>query len=196
MTTKPFEEELYQYCLAHAIPVYFVLPERQDSDEWDRELTQSGRRVIRQKLTSFGVSRIPAILRVSGQGTVKYMSTGAVGRDRRDAVFAALTSGASVPTYELIAERDVASYARGPHIQILGLSEIGRREGIPYMDIPFGELGLRAKYELNSDEVTIVDCGTTLSAMDCQSAALTLVNLRFRKVMVAGLPKRVVRCGS
>ena len=193
---KPFEEDVFEYCQAHNIPVFYVLETTSDNDARARELVMSGRTVVRHDLKSFGITRLPTALRVKGSGKVESMWTGTVSHARHDSVLASVVSGSSLQSYRRIELSEINSYSnRG--LQLLALSAISGQvtfNGVKKI-IPVGELSVRAPYELNPRIGTVVDCGSTLVPMQCQSALITLAKLQYTELIAAALPSRRENCG-
>jgi hypothetical protein len=92
--------------------------------------------------------------------------------------------------YERITPAELPSYIGNAGYQLLTLSEPHHEHAI---FIRVDELGVRARYELNPAVPVVVECGR-VPAFACQFAANALTQLRFRKVIVAGLPSRPAGC--
>jgi hypothetical protein len=187
-----FGDELCAYGRAHSIPVYYVVPNRSAADSGALEIKSTGRVVLREDLTEFGIVNLPTYLRVDNFGVIRSMWTGTVSPAAHDEITESLVSGSSLEAYQTISSDELQGYINKAEVQLLALSELNRRPGSKM--IPFSEMDVRAHYELDSNLVTIVDCQTTLHPSQCQAAARMLVKSRFKKVVVAGLPKRVSDC--
>ena len=121
------------------------------------------------------------------------MWTGWVSPSREGTVLDALASGASLERYLTIRRDDLPKYAGRPGAVILSLSPDGARKDVPSKVVPSDELADRARCELDRNKLTIVDCGTVRSALECQESILHLVRMKYRAV-AAGLPRNSGSC--
>jgi hypothetical protein len=192
--TRDFSEEIDSYGKDHKLPIIYILPSRPDLDAGAAELSASGKTVLRANLHDFGVIHMPTYLRVDSSGVIQSRWTGSVATALRGEVFASLVVGSSLDAYQVIPATEMDAYASRPRAQILALSELNKRPGSRV--IPFSELDIRAKYELERDATTLIDCGTTLHPWQCQEAAMDLAKARFAEVVVVGLPARSNTCSA
>src|SRR6185437_7106600 len=132
------------------------------NDEKANSLRAFGRKVFRTDLADFGVTRVPTVLRLSGNGTVQSSWTGSVPHDRHDEIFASLISGESVQSYRRIPESDLSSYVATHRTQVVAFSKLGQDPAIPSTIIPPAEFYIRVKHELDPGLPILVDCGSTL----------------------------------
>jgi hypothetical protein len=190
---KPFSEEVFEYGHAHNIPVVYVVPSRSESDDGSAELRNRGREVLRENLGRFGIVHLPSYVRVDSQGVIQSIWTGTVSSAKHNMVFASIVSGNSLEQYKSINRNELSDYlAKEPEAQMLGLSEIGKASGMT--SLPFDELGVRAKYELDKTRPVVIDCKTALEPLACQDAGMRLVKEDFQHVVVVDLERRTSDC--
>jgi thiol-disulfide isomerase/thioredoxin len=190
---QPFEEQLNQYGENHDIPVFYVFSQDARNDALAIQLRQAKRTVIRANLRVLGVRRTPSFLRVDDQGIVQSMWTNSIPPGTESEVLAGLATG-HLETYDKVSAAELAAYLTDSNYRILALSEIGHDLAPRASVIPFSELGVRAKYELNPEQRIVLDCGTALSPLACQQAAIVLSQMRFKQVIAVGLPPRRPGC--
>ncbi len=193
--SKPFEEELDDYAKQHGIPIFYVLANGPQGDQRERELRAQGKTVIRTNLHDFGITGIPAFLRVNDRGVIQSMRSGTVPNDVHEKILRSLVAG-NLQAYKKVTAAEVPLYAANAGYQVLALSDIGTRESWKVTTIPVKELTVRAKYELNPQLGVVIDCNTILSPLLCHSAALTLAAMQFEPVIAAGIPSRANKCGE
>jgi hypothetical protein len=194
-SSKEFDEKLYDYGITHAMPVVYILADRQEHDERARELKSSGRTVLRTRLTSLGVMRLPTFLRIRSSGVIESKWTGIVPPGRQESIFESITVGTSKEQYQRMSGADALRFVEEhPEAQRLALSDhvTDLRGGL--MVIPDNELSVRARYELNPTLPVVVYCGTG-TPRSCQQAAILLAELQFR-VAAVNLPPYHSHCGS
>jgi hypothetical protein len=197
LAVKSFDEEIYQYAVAHMMPVFYVLSDKPENRERERELVSWKRSVLRvHSLLDFGLARVPTVARVDHRGVIQSRWTGTVPDGQHDAVFASLTSGRGIQTYARIASSELRSFVASRHAQVLAFSELNKDPTIVAKIIPPAEVYVRARRELNPDTVTVVDCGSILNPAFCQDAGINLAVAHFREVVLSGLPDRPAVCSS
>ena len=120
--------------------------------------------------------------------------TGAVPSVGRERVALELLSGSTLPLYTRINRSEVETYAkRDGGYQAIGLGHRASSEftGERYYVIPLDELTVRARYELQPDVTTFVDCTTAGSPFECQEDLLTLAKgLKFGRLYAVDLQRR------
>jgi hypothetical protein len=192
--TQPFSERLYAYARKNGMPAVYVLPADRRIDREVAEMVSGGKTVIREDLSAFGVIDMPTFMRVSHEGVVKSKWTGTIVKERESEVFDSLVTGTGLDSYGVMTPADLEDPAKSAGMQVLALSSIGTQGRKPSAVIPFNEVSIRSRYELDPDTPTVVDCGTSLSPGECQRAAFLLVKSDFNKVMVSGLQSRRNDC--
>ena len=187
--SRPFEEELFEYARSQGLKTYYVLSADREDDERASELKAEGRTVLRMQATDLGISRIPTFLRISADGVIESMWSNSVPRTVHDEVLAGVTQG-RMQEYFRSAASELPKYISDSSYQMVALSKIGRREDSRAIVMPFKDLIVRARYELQRNRPVAIDCGSLLSTLSCQMGAMDLSKLKFSKVVAVGLPSR------
>jgi len=186
----PFEERLSNSAREHAIPVYYVLANRESNRGRIKELRSGGRNVIAvQSLQQFGIARVPTVARVDASGRILSSWTGNVQGKDFDRVLDSILRGAGLQEYQRISQDEMRKRVAAAHTQVIAFSET-RDLSVPAKIIPPGQVYVRARREMNPDQGTIIDCTRVHDTLSCQDAALELTMANFRDVAVAGLDGR------
>lgn len=189
VASRDLDAELTSYGKANDISVYRI----RQGTSFSESPSEVGTREMTADLRKFGVVSLPTFMRVRSDGLIESMWTGSVPNEDHNRVFDSIVSGRSLDRFERISSSEFNQYPKDNGYQIIAISEIGLREGTPTKVIPAGEIGTRARYELDRDVLTFVDCDSSLNPGSCQNAALLLLKQGFNVVMI-GLPKRQNFC--
>lgn len=98
-----------------------------------------------------------------------------------------------MPLYRSVGEGQLYPVLRDtPNAQLLILSRMGYTavETGNAQLIPLRELGVRAKYELQSESPVVVDCRTAIEPVKCQDALLILAAGHFNHLIAIDAAKR------
>ncbi len=194
VASKEFDQEVSEYFRNQGLPTYYVLPQNDRSNESARDLAALGKNVIRANLNSFGVTGVPTLLRVDRGGRIVTKWTGTASPSNRERIFNAFVRGSSLESYETIPESDLAAYSRTSGMDVIALSGVKSGAGVPEKLIPVSELATRARYELSTDRIAVIDCATSLTR-SCDEAAIILVKEGFKVIAAGMLPHKRV-CGQ
>jgi len=190
---KDFSERLYEESRSRGMLTYYVLSTKSENDQTAAELKAEGRNVIRGDPRSYGITRVPEVLRLDKENKIVSMWTGTVSPTKEPEVMSALLLGLPLQSYSTIDEELVPEYSRRGNTVVLSLSTSGARHDLPSKVIPASELPIRAQYELEPSRLIVVDCGTVRAARTCQEAVLHLARMQYR-VLAAGLPRNSRAC--
>jgi hypothetical protein len=193
---KPMEEELFERCRALGFAFYYVTPNNTANKTYIETFRLMGRQVIPTNLALFGAQRTPTMMRLRGDGTLEAMRIGTTDdADRKDVIDSLLGLTPPKNTYGRITSAELLACPSDVECTVLALARMPdgplREKAI---QIPSGQVDVRADYELRRTNKIYVDCPTARSALACQAAAIALVANGFQRVFVVDLPRRPTKC--
>ena len=185
----PFEERLWSNAQERAIPVYYVMAERDSNRDRIKELRSGGRSVIAvESLQQFGIARVPTIVRVDNVGRILSKWTGNVLKKDSERVMNSILYGTGLQQYQRISQDEmrkrVARVLARPGSRLFRI--LVATHSCPRGIIPPAEIYVRARREMNPNLETVIDCTKVRDTLSCQDAALELIMADFRGVAVAG----------
>ncbi len=178
--SRHFHEALYLSAQERGVPLVLVVPSFVDPETVRTSLGMHKATARAVDFRSVGIPATPAVLVVDRVGAVRQMWLGSLGRTQQDAILAspasALLDGrVTVPVRAEVSHAGLAKVRDDPFSLILDVRappDYGRDHLPGAVNIPYGELEVRATKEIPRSKTVIVDCSHFISSGCDRVAAL------------------------
>ncbi len=184
--SKQFHQRLIAESKRLSLPVILDLPETRGAESYIKTLANGAPVKLRSDKGFLGVPMTPTLLIVNSEGVITDMWTGLMTSDEEAMAFQRLGQGDQTTDFfkGSLSESQIGRMLEQPDVTLLDIRDrdsFGQNHRSRSVNIPFDELEVRARHELNQRALLVVDCESGVET-PCDAADTILRERGFHKI--------------